>query len=76
MQTTLSEAALSLLHLCVSGPNPKVDDSNRESYRELARAGVMYPVSGFVSGPEANFRFTEDGWNRRDELLACAKQAV
>jgi hypothetical protein len=54
----------------------RVDDGNREAYRELARAGIMYPVSTFTRGPEAYFRFTEDGWNRRDEISGCAKQSV
>ena len=69
--TTLSEAALSLLHACVTGEfQPRVDATNLEAYRELAGAGVMDPVSGFLRGPEAMFRFTEDGWNGRLEILA------
>lgn len=66
----LSEAALSLLHACVIGDNPRVDTLNIGAYRELAVAGVMYPVSGFRHGPEAMFRFTESGWGRRHEILA------
>ena len=48
-------------------------DTNREAYRELARAGIMYPVSGFISGPEYLFRWTDDGWARRFEILGGAK---
>jgi hypothetical protein len=71
METTrLSDAALALLHECVNGEaNPRVDASNLEAYRELAEAGVMYPVSGMFRGPEANFRFTESGWRDRREIL-------
>jgi hypothetical protein len=69
--TTLSEAALSLLHACATGEyNPRVDATNLEAYRELVRAGVMYPVSGMFRGPEANFRFTAEGWQNRLEILA------
>ena len=67
---TLSETALSLLRACAIGDNPRVDADNLKDYRELAAAGVMYPVSGFRHGPEAMFRFTESGWVRRLEILA------
>lgn len=63
MQTvTLSVAALALLRQILETRRPVVTDRNRELYRELARAGIMYPVSGFISGPEASFRFTDEGW--------------
>jgi hypothetical protein len=64
---TLSESALALLRSRVEGGSRHVDDSNREAYRELARAGIMYPVSGFISGPEYLYRFTDEGWERRFE---------
>ena len=70
MQTVqLSDAALALLRSRVEGGSRKVNDSNREAYRELARAGIMYPMSGFISGPEYLFRWTDDGWARRFEIL-------
>jgi hypothetical protein len=68
---TLSEAALALLRHRLATKDNRVDDSNREAYRELARAGIMYPVSGFVGGPEASFRFTDEGWDRRDEFIGA-----
>jgi hypothetical protein len=43
----LSEAALAVLRSRVAGGSRGVNDFNREAYRELARAGIMYPVSGF-----------------------------
>ncbi len=59
---TLSESALALLRQIMETRRAAVTAENREMYRELVRAGVMFPVSGFVSGPEANFRFTDEGW--------------
>jgi hypothetical protein len=70
---TLSEAALALLRFRVEGGNREVNESNLEAYRELARAGIMYPVSGFISGPEYLFRWTDEGWARRLELLGCRR---
>lgn len=64
----LSRAARSLLRRRAAGEGVDVTPESLETYRELVRAGVMYPVSGFLKGPEAAFRFTEEGWARRDEL--------
>jgi hypothetical protein len=70
MQTvTLSEAAMALLRHRLATRDNRVNDSNREAYRELVRAGIMFAVSGFVSGPEASFRFTDEGWARRGEFI-------
>jgi hypothetical protein len=63
----LSRDARKLLRLA-SRDHVDVTPENLEAYRELARAGVMEPRSGFMRGPEAVFHFTEDGWNRRKEL--------
>ena len=70
MQTVeLSNAALAVLRFRVEGGSREVNDSNREAYRELARAGIMYPLSGFIGGPECLFRWTDSGWERRFELV-------
>ena len=66
---TLSQTALSLLCSCVAGHNPPVTDANREVYRELVSAGILYPLSGFIGGEESSFRFTLEGWDRREEWL-------
>lgn len=66
---TLSDAALAVLRRHVERGGMRVDDSNREAYRELARAGIMYPLSGFAGGPESHYRFTDEGWSRRGEWL-------
>ncbi len=54
--------------------NVAVTPDNLEAYRELARAALMEPFSGFLRGPEAVFRFTNDGWERRQEPLAALPQ--
>ena len=72
----LSEAAVALFRLHIEQDGIRVHDDNREAHRELAAAGIMYPVSTFARGPEAYFRFTEDGWNRRDEIRGCAKESA
>ncbi|MGP0062075.1 MAG: hypothetical protein ACLQGP_00550 [Isosphaeraceae bacterium] len=69
----LSEEARDTLGRHLAGDR-KVTDANRSAYRELARAGIMDPVSGFVSGPEYLFRFTDQGWERRFEFLVCTKR--
>jgi hypothetical protein len=72
----LSEAAVALVRQCLKAGRVAVTPENLGLYRELARAGVMYPVSGFVSGPDAIFRFTDEGWARRNEIIGCADEAV
>ena len=72
---SLSPAALALFRRHIERGGIRVDDTNRDAHRELAAAGILYPVSTFARGPEAYFRFTDFGWERRDEILACAKEA-
>src|SRR5208337_213802 len=66
---TLSVEALALLRRRLTQGDRRVDDSNREAYRELARAGIVCPVSGYSTGPESHYRFTAKGWRRRGEFL-------
>jgi hypothetical protein len=75
---TLSDPAIVLLRLYLSGQRVELTPDNKEAYRELARAGIMYPLSTFARGPESIFRFTEEGWNRREAWIsapAAARQA-
>ncbi len=64
----LSKPARELLRRRANGEHVEVASDNLQAYRKLVRAGVMYPLSGFMVGPEAAFRFTEYGWNCREEL--------
>ena len=63
--TALSAQAQTLLRRRLDRERVDVTEETRPLYRELAAAGLMYPVSGFTNGPEANFRFTEEGWSLR-----------
>jgi hypothetical protein len=59
--TTLSEAALAVLSLHLKRDNIRIDDSNREAHRELARAGLMEPIHTFALGRDSRYRFTSEG---------------
>jgi hypothetical protein len=67
---SLSQAAVALLNHRIATQDATVTRENLEAYRELARAGIMEPVSGMFGGPESAFRFTDLGWSRRDEWIA------
>jgi hypothetical protein len=60
--TTLSADALVLLRRHLTEDDIRVDDSNREAHRELARAGLMIAGHSFRDGREAFYSFTEKGW--------------
>jgi hypothetical protein len=78
MQTiALSEAALALfrLHFERHG-DVAVDDTTRPIYRELARLGLMRPVSTYAGGPESAYRTTKEGFGRRAEILARARESA
>jgi hypothetical protein len=64
----LSKAAGDLLRRRANREHVEVTPENLEAYRELVRAGVMYPCASFTRGPESVFRFTEAGWKRRFDL--------
>ena len=58
-QTVLTEASREYV---------AVTPDNLDAYRELTKAGLMESFSGFMRGPEATFRFTAEGWRRRQEF--------
>jgi len=66
----LSEVALTLQkrHMERNG-EIRVDDANRETYRELAQAGLMLAGHSFKDGREAFYVFTKEGWARCREWL-------
>jgi hypothetical protein len=66
----LSETARVLLRRLVErGARVAVMVETRPAYRELAAAGIVTPVSTFAHGPESEYRFTSQGWERRFEWL-------
>jgi hypothetical protein len=73
----LSPAALALFRLHVERRGHiHVDDSNRETYRELARVGLMRAGSTFRDGGESTYRLTQEGFDRKAELCGCAKESA
>ena len=72
---TLSDGALELLRRNLTGPQILVTDENRETYRGLARAGLMIPLHTFAHGDESAYRLTEAGVNfARVEVERCSSQ--
>jgi hypothetical protein len=66
MQTvTLSEAAVTVLRFEIRGWKAKRKGARLAAYRELAAAGIMEPVPG----TEEDYRFTDEGYARREEIL-------
>ena len=73
----LSPAALALFRLHVERQGQiAVDDSTREAYRELARAGLMRAGSTFRDGAESIYVLTREGFDRKAELSGCAKESA
>ena len=66
---TLSEDALRLLRLHFGDDGPRVDEDNRDAYRELGRAGLMEPLHSFAWGRESNYRLTRAAVERKAEFL-------
>jgi hypothetical protein len=64
-QIGLSENTVAVLRFEIKGWRPKNKESRLPAYRELAAAGVMEPVPG----SEWEYRFTAEGWERREEIL-------
>jgi hypothetical protein len=74
---TLSAEALALFRLHVERHgNIRVDDENRETYRELARAGLMVAANSYAHGAEAIYKLTKEGFERKGELISCAKESA
>jgi hypothetical protein len=71
----LSDTALALFRLHLERRRTINVDANREAYRELARAGLMVAGNSFSGGDESVYHVTKEGFERRTELLAGAKEA-
>jgi hypothetical protein len=68
----LSESSLALLRFLIKGYRMSVTEVRLGAYRELVAARIMEPVPG--SGCE--YRFTEEGMARRDEILEREQKRI
>jgi hypothetical protein len=73
---TLSPAALALFRLHVERHGDVDVDAHREVYRELERAGLMIVGNTFAGGQDSIYHITKLGFERKAELLACAKESA
>src|SRR4051794_9414226 len=69
---TLSESAVAVLRFEIKGWKAKDKEGRLPAYRELAEAGIMEPVPG----SETDYRFTADGWARREEILHAEQDRI
>ena len=60
---------------CYLAGDHDVTDENRAQYRELAVAGLMIGGSSFAGRDESVYHVTKEGFERKTEILACAKVA-
>ena len=65
----LSEKAVAVLRFRVKGWKLPVAECRLQAFQELVDAGIMERADG-------DFRFTEDGWARREELLREAEERI
>ena len=73
MQTvTLTENAVAVLRFEIKGWRPKQEASRLPAYRELAAAGIME----LVPGSELKYRFTAEGWERRELILRAEEDRL
>ena len=63
----LSDSALLVLRFRAS--NWPIKHPRRDAYRELVAAGIMVPDG-------EDFKFTEDGWTRREEYITQAEEHI
>ena len=71
----LSKQALTLFRQHLEQRRTIDVDTNRDTYRELARAGLMVAGNSFAGGDESVYHVTKEGFERRAELLAGTKEA-
>ena len=71
----LSPSALALFKRHVELGRTIDLEANRSVYEELARAGLMVVGNSFAGGEKSIYSVTKEGFQRKGELLACAKEA-
>jgi hypothetical protein len=70
MQTiALSADAVAKLRFRVKGWHSPIREGDRDGFHELVEAGIMEPEG-------EDYRFTEQGWSHREELLAEAHDRI
>jgi hypothetical protein len=72
----VSEKALALFRLHIERHGDIDVDANRETYRELERAGLMIVGNTFAGGQDSVYHVTKEGFERKTELLACARASA
>jgi hypothetical protein len=68
----LSANAVAVLRFAIRGWRPKRPESRLPAYRELAAAGIMEPVPG----SETDYRFTAEGLEHREAILAREEDRI
>jgi hypothetical protein len=66
----LSDSARDILRRRLSGQRVEVTDDTRESYRELAAAGLAEPVHTFRKGRDSHYRLTLAAKQRKTEFFS------
>src|SRR5258708_4263822 len=71
MQTiVLSASAVGVLRFRVKGWRFPGRDCDRDAFQELVVAGIMAPDG------DGDYRFTEEGWARREEVLREEEERI
>jgi hypothetical protein len=65
----LSESAVATLRFRIKGYRMPVNERRLPAFRELAAAGIMEPDG-------EDYRFTADGWARREEILRMQEERI
>jgi hypothetical protein len=71
----LSSSALALFKRHVELGRTIDLEANRPVYEELARAGLMIVGNSFAGGQKSVHNVTKEGFERKAEILSCAKEA-
>jgi hypothetical protein len=73
--TTLSASALALFKRHVELGRTIDIEANRPVYEELARAGLMIVGNSFAGGQNSIYQVTQKGFEQRDAVFSCAREA-
>jgi hypothetical protein len=74
---SLSEAAVALFrHHIERRGDIVVNDANSEAYQELEHAGLMIRGNSFRYGTGSVYSVSRLGFERKTDLLACARDSA